>query len=346
MKKTKVYRPRRGMRFSDDVAPSQAKGGFVGNGPPGQGPGQNGVSNSSALTRPHVTLPKPNIPRARVETFDTSMSLMAFNKPQSGVIGLRAGYTPVYLQATMDATSHIYIPQNWTEWQSVLTASNLTTANYAPTNLWLMQDSTTTLADAIGSSPLTAELAPASYQTVTPGWTTRGITQVSGTNGQFQSVTNPITSTGSFLCLAYYALVQPSVGNFSIIANYDNFAAVGNAANAVGVVNTAGSNITNIGSQNMGSTVHPIVLNYNASALSLTVYNDLERVPSTYLSYPQNAAFLLGGYNGGPLVNVNCASGTFLYSAAWSSNTLTPNYAFSDAQVRTLLKTLGWSVGW
>src|SRR5690242_5212244 len=57
MKRTKVYRPRRGVRFSDDIGTSRPDGGFIGADP---------------LSRPHETVPKTLTPSAKVETVDIS----------------------------------------------------------------------------------------------------------------------------------------------------------------------------------------------------------------------------------------------------------------------------------
>jgi hypothetical protein len=84
-----------------------------------------------------------------------------------------------------------------------------------------------------------------------------------------------------------------------------------------------------------GAAVRPFVTRYNLTASTVTSFNDVEKIAGTFaaatgpmLGFPSNTAQSMGFTN--------------LYSALFSGAAA----ELSDAQVKTLLTKLGFSIPW
>ena len=73
------------------------------------------------------------------------------------------------MTVTQDALSGWYFPANSTEWTSLLSGTGISN----PSSLWLCQEASGTLADSIGSRPLTISGTP-SYQQPAVGFSRLG----------------------------------------------------------------------------------------------------------------------------------------------------------------------------
>ncbi|HEU5118705.1 MAG TPA: hypothetical protein VFT74_19075 [Isosphaeraceae bacterium] len=85
------------------------------------------------------------------------------------------------------------------------------------------------------------------------------------------------------------------------------------------------------------SGVHILVLRFDRANSSAVFYTELEALPGTYNAGASD------GSKGFGSTGASADAATYLYGAMWSG---TAAESFSDANVRSLLQGLGWSVSW
>jgi YD repeat-containing protein len=101
---------------------------------------------------------------------------------------------------TRDATSGWFVPQNASEWTELLTGTGIPN----PTNLWLLQETSGSLADSIGTASLAAHNSGGmSYNNAINGWSRRALELTDGSTSYWSSsssvcnpASNPCTAVG------------------------------------------------------------------------------------------------------------------------------------------------------
>ncbi len=248
------------------------------------------------------------------------------------VIGLTGDAASPLAGVTRDATSGIFAPANAIEWAAIDAAAGIPgVANSA----WSCQEASGNLVDAINGINLVQTGVGHLYQVPVLGWTRRAVTLVDGTAGQkFLNITTaPNPGTQDVLLLAYVAL--PAVAPLVVRDVCGHAAAADcrlNTTSRLRAIFGASADLT----QNPIGRVMPIVVKVDNTGTTSAIYTDQEKFIGTYTT-PANGSMV---YLGGQTV---AASGSgYLYA----SERVGAGARLSDAQVKTLLQTLGWTIPW
>lgn len=235
----------------------------------------------------------------------------------------------------VDTTSSIGVPVDSTEWGSLISSNSL--AFSAPNNLWLFQESGTTLADAIGGKNLTVTGSPSMQQTAS-GWTRKSVKASGAAANQFaNNATMSNTASVSVLLLVYARIYQATNG--SQRAYYG-----GASSNAFEGV--AGSSVARIrvgaqagnGSLSHVGQVRPYVLKHDVTNSVAVLYSDIEKRSITYAAAAGTTVQFQFGLSTDVTVNTEV-----LYAAAWNGAAAER----SEAEIKAMLEALDWAVtGW
>lgn len=235
-----------------------------------------------------------------------------------------------------DAASQKYVPATAAEWTTFMSAIGLATGN--PSFLWLCQEAAGNLAETIsGVASLTAANAP-SYQQAVAGWTRLSVSCGDGTAKGFSSVdaSLPDISVTSALLLAY--------------ASIDSIPAATHGITGLGAVTTSEARAlaTNIASAHDGANnangatdvgtgiIRPWALKHNVTGSASALYTDQDKVVPTF---------------GGTATGKKTALMSTLVTTAPTHINYVVEFVgsaaeLSDAQVKTLLQGLGWTIPW
>lgn len=234
---------------------------------------------------------------------------------------------------TRDASSNIYAPANATEWTALMAAAGLATGN--PASTWTCQEASGNLADAIGAVPLTQTGAGHLYQQAVAGWTRKAVQCVDGTAGQkwLNTTTAPNPGTTDVLLLAYVAVPVASPAAVRDVC--------GHAAAADCRFNTTGRLRAIFGASadlvnDPRGRVMPVLVKIDNTGSISAIYTDQEKFIGTYATPASASMVYLGGQTA-------AASGAaYLYAAEFTGGAA----RLSDAQAKTLLQTLAWTIPW
>lgn len=234
---------------------------------------------------------------------------------------------------TRDGASLIYAPANTTEWTTLMAVAALATGN--PASTWACQEASGNLADAIGGITLTQTGAGHLYQQAVAGWTRKAVQCVDATVGQkwLNTTTAPNAGTTDVLLLAYV-----SVPVASPAATRD---VCGHAAAADCRFNTTGKLRAIFGASadltaDPRGRVMPVLVKVDNTNTISAIYTDQEKFIGTYTT-PASASMV---YLGGQTATASAAA--YLYAAEFTGAAA----RLTDAQVKTLLQTLGWTIPW
>lgn len=237
--------------------------------------------------------------------------------------------TTVQVAASQDATSLIYVPASPQEWANL----GLT----APDFQWGAQDASSPLAAAIGGITL-AQASTPSYQNTITGWSRKALGTADNT-GQDWSSTNaglPDVASNSILL---YLIWKPPTAN---PAAARRIAAIGTSP-ATSMQFTAAGKVTFIGGANTATSTTDIhnsapialVLKYNRTGSETKGYTLTEKITVTFSGTGTGKSVIIGGSSA-------AAQQNFLYIAMWKG----ANAEMSDATVKAMLQTLGWTISW
>ncbi|HEY1554783.1 MAG TPA: hypothetical protein VGF94_08115 [Kofleriaceae bacterium] len=232
---------------------------------------------------------------------------------------------------TRDAASGIYCPANATEWAAVLAVAAI--ASGGPSNLYLMQDASGALADAIGSAPMTAA-GTASYQQTKSGWSRFAITSADASTVKFSTTALPDPATSSCLVIGYmfFPSIPASTRNPIVVGTVTSSSMRITATSKVLAV-SSGNQVTSA-STYMDGAVRALAFRYNVTAGSLVVFTDSEKLSPTFVAASGQLLDLFSSGTAG-------AEG-WLYAAVFTGSAA----ELSDAQLKTLEHTLGFSPTW
>jgi hypothetical protein len=246
-----------------------------------------------------------------------------------------------------DADSDVYVPEDATEWDALLAAAALSQG--APSAAWLLQESGSPMAAAIGAG--TQQLLEATtfgtltYQVDVPGWARTAVTMSDGgilnerNNG---SVTNLNLGTTSALTLLYCYRTGAAADLRIIVgmggAIYANIVSAWlDASNHLRV--GTGTTPTDDGTVDYGAnTVFPLLLQHDVtgSVTRILTHEEVVTFPFAAVANEAGQYFLgtLGGVGSGPV--------GYAYAALWTG----ADAEMSTDDIRDLLTTLGWTVAW
>lgn len=234
---------------------------------------------------------------------------------------------------TRDATSGIYCPATAAEWALMLAAAGI--ASGGPSFLWLLQDASGSPADQIGGAPLTVSATAPIYQATISGWARKGIAFTDGVTSNLSRTTSPMPDAGgtSGLILAYMEFTAANAGGRNVLAWG------GSVADRVQYISgnrlSLSTSVGAAGTYNyVDGATHPVLLRNDAVHGSVSFYTDKDKVAGTYQACVGVGLYLGGDTVSGPVV--------IPYSACFTGAAA----QLTDAQVKTLLQTLGWSPSW
>lgn len=227
-----------------------------------------------------------------------------------------------------DATSNIFVPANAAEWATLMTNAGLATGN--PSLLWLAQEATGSLADSIGTFTATLAGGPPTYQQAVAGWSRKGISGTDGGSGVFSNTDAglPDLTTQSILVMLYATMTAP----VSARGVTDVGAALISGANLTTnpfLQCSAGS--TTNGASNPTGAVRPVLLLHDQTNNRAATFSDQEKIIAAKRATTGKRIRILNSY-----------LGSFVYACAFFGSAA----ELSDAQVKTLLQTLGWTIPW
>lgn len=230
-----------------------------------------------------------------------------------------------------DATSNIYCPATLAQWNSTMLVASI--GSGGPGALHLCQEASGNLADSIGSFTLTASGTGLTYQSAVTGWSRFGIATTDAGTGQFStsSASLPDPASGSYLIIAYYKLnaantvirtmtqIGTATGTFNRFSAADKLQGVSGANSGTGTGVPEGA-------------VRPYVLLYDFTNNRAAAYSDQDKI-----------LFARGATTGKSLKwGVSDPGGALLYHVAFFNAAA----ELSDAAIKRLLQTLGWTVAW
>jgi hypothetical protein len=250
--------------------------------------------------------------------------------------GLRLGLNPGSDPRTNtpeDATAEKYVPVTAADWAGILEYAGLSSS---PAYGWGFQEASGSIDDQIGVAALTA--SGGTYQQTVTGWSRKACTWAfDGSGTTFYNVTDiPNPNANSMAVLLY-------VYTSSVPAADRQVVQIGSATAVEARVTTAGKyqchNQAIAASGNFAGAyddnVHPLLLVYNRTANTMTLYSDTEFATTTYADISGGGIIFGAG-------DRNTPTGGVLLAAGWTG----ADAEFSDADARALLEALGWTVPW
>lgn len=235
---------------------------------------------------------------------------------------------------TVDAMSGMGVPVDATEWAAVLAAAGI--ASGGPSALTLCQEAAGNLADSIGAFTLAFAGAGRTYQNAVAGWTRKSVGIPDANNTAIWSNTDPALpdlSTTSHLRICY-ALVGAPASTRNMWLN--------GTATVCAMQITATPRLTVIDGANTATSttdptgaVRPFVQRHDKTNARAGGFTDVDKVlPAIGAATGKKLTLGVGSNVNGPYQFLYCAD--FFGAAA----------ELTDAQIKTLLQTLGWTVAW
>jgi hypothetical protein len=232
----------------------------------------------------------------------------------------------------VDSMSKKAVPATAAEWSDFAQAFSVTTPEHA----WLMQETTGSLQDSIGTISLDPQNGP-SHRNAVSGWSRLaiGTSDTDADQGFFTTATGNLNG-GSYLLLLYVAVLAPPTEERSLAgigaATDHRYVAVTTAP----VFKATGSGVSpTTGMVNAMATVHPIVLKIDTGQLAYVVYTDQEKLSVPWRNTVGTGGLLMIGN-----AITGAAPARYLYGALWEG----AKAQLDDGKVKALLTGLGWTV--
>lgn len=264
------------------------------------------------------------------------------NKYTTGLGGYLGTYPSAYIKTlgalsgvTQDALSGKYFPANATEWAVVTAIAGVS----APSSCRGWQDASGSITDSIGTAPLTQAGTVPTYTSAIPGYTRKGVAFTDGSTTAFSSTAAalPDVSATSILTLVFaYVPAAPAATRGFVGQGVGGTTMDGIAFTSVPKWTTSGSTPPTSANSPVGA--HIWALRHNKTATTDNFFTEQEKLSATYLATQTGKQQIFG--NG--TLTVTAPAMTVGYDATWYGSAA----EMTDAQLRLLLQTLGWSVAW
>lgn len=245
---------------------------------------------------------------------------------------------------TRDAMSGIYCPSTAAQWTQTLAVAGITTGN--PSAWWLMQEAAGNPADASGNGFALTASGTLLYQQSVTGWTRKAIQTTLGVAGIMQSAASglPDIATQSCLLLGYVTVLPPTVATDRTLMQMGaNFSSAASAQLVLGAPNrrmryALDPNVVT-GSDDPSTAMRPYAIKVDRTNTIGALYTDIEKLAPALIATPAGKTVLFGGDNGQTDFPDTCQHA---YGAAFFLGAA----EISDAKMRSLYQTLGWTVLW
>jgi hypothetical protein len=221
----------------------------------------------------------------------------------------------------------IFVPANATDFTELGQA--------APQSLWLSQELAGNPADSIGALSLSALNTPG-YGAAVAGWTRLGLTTANGGIQRFvlPSGTGPSPAATSQLWGAYIDFTAAPAAT-RVFFGLQGTTSCDARLLTTGRLRFSVNGVTVDGSvDHLGDGVHPIFLLFDRTNARAVLYSDQEKIVGTFAAGVNDGNKGLGSGAGAACSMVWAC----MYSGAPAEK--------SDAQVKSLLTALGWSIPW
>lgn len=227
-------------------------------------------------------------------------------------------------------------PQNATEWAAVMAAAGITSGG--PFRASDFTIASGNALDLIASVPLVPSGTGATYNTAVPGFARTGVSTPDAATFKFSTTdaSLPDLSTTSMLTLTY-ARVNVWPGTFRNITSLGSTVRAKLSTKSTGFIDYFEGNTNNtIGTAKPVGAVRPYVVQHNKATTTSLFASDQEQFTATWDATVTGKGLEVGG--GANLA----ANAVTMYEVSFkgAAAELTP------AQIRSLLKVLGWPVQW
>lgn len=251
--------------------------------------------------------------------------------PRHGDNGTPIGMASV----TLDAASAKYVPATSSEWTTTFAVAGLPAGG--PASLLLLQEAASPPIDTIGARAVTVSGAIA-FNQAAAGWTRKGV-KATDASVQFMKLTGADLTASSAMLIQYVTIgTNPASGyrafNQLGTTNYEQARLV-NGSKIQGASGLTPNVATGAAAH---SGIEVIVTKYDRASSVLAVYSSKEFVKPTYVAQGAGAStdiYMLGdsGF---------ATDSTLVYEVLFEGAAAEQ----SDANVRSLLQALGWTVLW
>jgi len=234
-----------------------------------------------------------------------------------------------------DSTSGKYVPATAGQWTTTLSVAGIGSGN--PSATWLMNEGAgPTLADSVGAFPLTAA-GTVSYGNAESGWTRLFVGTSDGVAGSWSSTDAalPDLASGDVLLLVYGNITATPGGTRSLSELGVTVPSQVRGTITPRVQGRCGGN-TALGGVSMTAAVRPYILKFDRTNTLCKVYTDQEIVTPAFDATSAGKRVVVGGLVNVPMANRYGYGAMFTGAAA----------RLSDANVRSLLQTLSWTIPW
>jgi uncharacterized repeat protein (TIGR01451 family) len=233
---------------------------------------------------------------------------------------------------TLDATSGIYAPANAGEWTSLLSFAGVPAGN--PSLVWNLQEASGNVADSIGSFTGTVTGAP-TYEAAVTGWSRKAIHFSEAlASGQIANTAVPNLNANSFLVIAYAEITATPSAVRYVIRLGTTVSSDMRVNTTPRIVVTSAGNVST-GTQNPTGAVRPFVLRGNRTGTEQDGYTDQEKLSPAFGATLNGQSIATPPSGSSPPMKL-------LYVAAFYG----ANAERSDADVKSILETLGWTIPW
>jgi uncharacterized repeat protein (TIGR01451 family) len=282
---------------------------------------------------PTITITVTTAGAASTET--TTADATAANAPSA----TQDVETTVVKLVDVDATSGKRLPSSLVQWQDFnayhVAIGTADFPNVLPSSLWLLQEASGTLADSIGSVPLTQTGAGHLYQQTVAGWARKAVKCVDGTASQRWLNTSTAPNAGTTDVLLIGIVDVPAA---SPAANRD---VLGHAAAADCRFNTTGKLRAGFGAaadllQDPRGRQMPIAVQVNNTGSASAIYTDQERFTGTYALPANTPMVFLGGQT------ASASGAGYLYAVDFVGAAA----RMTAANMKALLQTMNFTIPW
>jgi hypothetical protein len=224
-----------------------------------------------------------------------------------------------------DAASNKYVPANPTQWATTTTIAGVPSISLG----WDMQDVAGSLAPSVGAISLASEGSRQAYRQAIAGWTRLGVQSLA--DGWLTSDASlPDISTTDTVALVYAK--QNIAGATNVDMTWVGALATAAKARvtlAKKIQALSGATTGVAGASDPTGSIRPYVININAT--TITLYTDQEKVTVAKGAASGKGLYVVGGLLGD--------DATFTLAGLWAAT-------MTDAQVKSLLQTLNWTIPW
>jgi hypothetical protein len=229
-----------------------------------------------------------------------------------------------------DAAAGKFVPSNLAQWNTTMAAASI--GSGSPSLLWLCQEPSGNLTDTIGGLTGTVTGTPITYNSPVAGWTRTGI--LGGDAGTAVVETTaaglPDPPTQSVLLLTYARLnATPAATRVMQVTGNANQTII-RFSTTPRMQGVSGGNVVT-GTVSPVGAVRPFLLLYDVTNNRVVAASDQEKLVVTRAAMTGKRHRLAFDFDG-----------TILYHAAWFNAAA----ELSDAQMKTLLQTLNWTIPW